>query len=102
MFKAPDKKKKKNPKNSSGFTLVELLVVISIISLLSSILIVTSNSARAKANYTPNSSRPSWTTLTGADASAYGILRKPKATTTYGDYSTYNAIPHCLANQPPG
>ena len=34
----------------NGFTLVELLVVISIISLLSSIIIVSTNSAKAKAN----------------------------------------------------
>lgn len=39
----------KEQKNSVGFTLIELLVVISIIGLLSSIVLTSVNSARAKA-----------------------------------------------------
>jgi len=38
-------------KSPLGFTLIELLVVISIISLLSSIVLTSVNSARAKARY---------------------------------------------------
>jgi type II secretion system protein G len=41
-----------SPKHNQGFTLIELLVVISIISLLSSVVLSSLNSARAKARDT--------------------------------------------------
>jgi prepilin-type N-terminal cleavage/methylation domain-containing protein len=43
------KKVSKKQKNKLGFTLIELLVVVSIISLLSSVVLVNLNTARAKA-----------------------------------------------------
>ena len=71
-------KVKTNLKNiSRGFTLIELLVVIAIIGILSSVVLASLNSARAR----------------GADAAVKGNLFQVKAQAEiyYDDFSTYGA-----------
>jgi len=74
---------KKINKNNSGFTLIELLVVIAIIGLLSSVVLASLNTARAK----------------GRDAKRVSDLRQVQIALEFY-YDSHNSYPTCTAFSP--
>jgi len=94
------RKKSKSIKNSAGFTLIEVLLVVSIISLLSSIVITSTVSARKKARDTVR--RQTLKTIATALEMYYSDFGSYPTTTSTGilDPASGNYLPSNFSSDP--